>query len=140
MASPTPVWITFSQTNLGEIHMEDPGPAGMKFGSFPEAFDYLRDLHESAKPDDSTGPAPAWTPRHYGMAGTSRSSLVHRLTTAAAALARAEEALRLTAPHPRDGDVDERQKEYARVVGAVGSLFEEVQEEARRADAASGRE
>ena len=86
---------------------------------------------------------PTWTPKHYGLNGSDPEKILDSLVSAAAALARAENSLLESRPHPRDypelGAIpSEVALPYLEIKAAIGEAFEIVQREIRSIEAATG--
>lgn len=75
-----------------------------------------------------------WTPDVYGLNGSDARTVYNDLVEAASAIARAEECIRRTYPHPRDGDVEPRRPAYIETLQRMEALFDDVQAEAMHAD------
>jgi len=113
----------------------------LSFESARAAFGYLEAM--AALPDlevvdveDVT--VRGWTPTHYYHGGTPRHNIYSDLVTAAAAITRAEAAIRQTAPHPRDPACELRRPIYLQMLADIEAIFERIQAELVRVDEAEG--
>lgn len=111
------------------------------FATLEEALEYqATHLYDGERPTGRARRPQAgiWTPVSYEPGGTPREEVLTHLVQAIALLVRAEGHLAASAPHPRDGEFEERTAEFEDMTERFDKLFWSLQAVTMHIESAPG--